>query len=795
MRGLRGYRSKAKGLADLLPYAALIDPGIVLNKNGSLMAAWEFRGADTASSTMEDLDQVVFRFNHATLEGGTGLMLHVDAVRTPTGSYPDRAVSHFPDRISQMIEDERRAWFEKAKRCFQTNTILTVTYLPEAAALKGGNIVKILHDFKEKLEKLETVLGTLPGFYMERLLEYADEDEYGHTITYSPILSHFQQCIAGDLHPIAVSPVPMYLDAMIGGHDFKGGTAPKIGDKHIKVLAIDALPGESYPAMLQFLDSLPLEYRFSTRFICLDQTDAGHEIEIYRKGWNQITVRWADKYFENPNPKINMDAMLMVEDAEQAKLSLMSGDVRFGYLTTVIVLMDEDKEVLHEHLKVLTSEFNCLGFVVREETYNAQAAWEGSLPGNSWANVRKPLINTINLAHLLPLASVWPGYEDCPNPLYPPNSPPLMVCTTDGSTPFRLNLHDGDLGHTLIFGPTGSGKSTLLSLIAAQFRRYQGGRVFAFDKGLSLYPLTTAIGGRHYDLGEGTFSFAPFQWLDESDEEMQWAVNWLESLFNLQGMMLSPRQMDALNQAVKQLRNMPKEMRNMTHLYLVMPDEELKIALNYYTEAGACGYTWEASQDSFGLADFTVFEIESLMNMGPKFLLPALLYIFHRIEKALTGQPALLILDEAWIMLAHEVFREKIREWLKVLRKANCAVVLATQSLSDADRSGIMDVLAESCPTKIFLPNFTAEQENQRHQYIGLGLNARQIQIIAHAQPKYDYYVTSPGGRRLVQLALGKKTLSFVGASSKENIARIKQLQQQYADDWPDVWLQERNAA
>lgn len=239
---------------------------------------------------------------------------------------------------------------------------------------------------------------------------------------------------------------------------------------------------------------------------------------------------------------------------------------------------------------------------------------------------------------------------------------------------------------------------------------------------------------------------------------------------------------------------MPVHMRNMTHLHLVIPDNELKLVLNYYTESGACGRMWEASRDSFVMSDFMTIEIESLMQMGPKFLLPALLYVLHRIEKGLTGNPAVIILDEAWLMLAHPVFREKIREWLKVLRKANCAVILATQSLSDADRSGIMDVLAESYPTKIFLANFSANQENQRHQYVGLGLNSRQIHIIANAAPKRDYYVTSPAGRRLVQLALGKKALAFAGASSKENIARIKQLHKQYAAGWPTEWLKERHA-
>ena len=98
------------------------------------------------------------------------------------------------------------------------------------------------------------------------------------------------------------------------------------------------------------------------------------------------------------------------------------------------------------------------------------------------------------------------------------------------------------------------------------------------------------------------------------------------------------------------------------------------------------------------------------MALGEKNLIPVLLYLFRHFERSLTGAPALLLLDEAWVMLGHPVFREKIREWLKVLRKANCAVVLATQSLSDAVRSGILDVLLESCPTKILLPNEEADK-------------------------------------------------------------------------------------
>lgn len=205
------------------------------------------------------------------------------------------------------------------------------------------------------------------------------------------------------------------------------------------------------------------------------------------------------------------------------------------------------------------------------------------------------------------------------------------------------------------------------------------------------------------------------------------------------------------------------------------------------------GKLLDAPADSMTLEKYTVFEIEDLMNLGEANLIPVLLYIFHRIEKAFKGQPSMLILDEAWIMLGHPVFQQKIREWLKVLRKANCAVVLATQSLSDARNSGILDVLSESCPTKIFLPNQDAEKETQKGLYHGLGLNSTQVKIIAQARPKREYYVTSSQGCRLINLSLSPLALSFAGVSGKEDIAAIKNLINEYGPEWPTQWLHVRS--
>jgi type IV secretion system protein VirB4 len=191
--------------------------------------------------------------------------------------------------------------------------------------------------------------------------------------------------------------------------------------------------------------------------------------------------------------------------------------------------------------------------------------------------------------------------------------------------------------------------------------------------------------------------------------------------------------------------------RTLTNFVLTLQDNELRDALNAYTLRGAGGPLLDAEADALRENRFQVFELEHLMSKGEKYLLPVLLYLFHRLEQRFNGEPTLLILDEAWVMLGHPVFRQKIIEWLKVLRKRNAAVVFSTQSLADLNRSGIADVIFESCPTKILLANPAAVTDNVRPLYERMGLNERQIQIVAQGTPKRDYYMVHPDGQAPVR--------------------------------------------
>ncbi len=226
----------------------------------------------------------------------------------------------------------------------------------------------------------------------------------------------------------------------------------------------------------------------------------------------------------------------MTGQADAAIAEASSALVAFGYYKPVIVLMDQNRTALIENARLVVREIMREGFSARIETVNTMEAWLGSLPGHTIPNVRRPMIHTRNLADLLPLAGVWTGREENPCPFYPAGSPPLMHAATSGATPFRVNLHVGDVGHSLIFGPTGAGKSVLLCTVALQALRYPGVTICAFDKGRSMWATVRACGGRHHDVaGEAAGpAFCPLSAL-ETETDVAWAEDWIATCFELQG--------------------------------------------------------------------------------------------------------------------------------------------------------------------------------------------------------------------------------------------------------------------
>jgi type IV secretory pathway VirB4 component len=326
----------------------------------------------------------------------------------------------------------------------------------------------------------------------------------------------------------------------------------------------------------------------------------------------------------------------------------------------------------------------------------------------------------------------------------------------------------GDVGHTLIVGPTGAGKSVLLSLLALQFRRFIGAQVILFDRGRSARAASLAMGGESIEFGlEGTLSLQPLARVDEPGE-IAFALQWVTALLTAEGVRVTPDVKDAVWTALQSLASAPKAERTLTGLAVLIQSSALVAALSPYTLEGAYGRLLDGSSEQLAETDVLHVEMEQLMS-HKALIAPVLTYLFHRLEARFDGRPTLLILDEAWTFLDDALFAARIREWLKTLRKKNVAVVFATQSLADIERSTIAPALIESCPTRIFLPNDRALEPQARTVYERFGLNTRQVEILSIAAPKRDYYAQTARGNRLFELGLGPVALALCGSSSPDD--------------------------
>lgn len=809
MLALQEFRSKAKAFPDLLNYASFIDDGILLNKDGSLTAGFYYRAGDISSMTLNDRNYLASKINTIFARLGDGWAVHIDSSRIKTDNYI-KGKTFYVSPIANMLEEERRQHFSSYPH-FENVFNIVFTYLPPNKNItKFADMMvkdlnqnsmnsedKIINYFKASLDEIERSLSNFIN--IEKMKQREVIDEFGNKYVLDDMLEFINFCICGDRQKVRLPNIAMYIDTIVGAKQFHTGLTPKIGNKYIGVVAIEGFPSQSYPNILNSLTELGFDYRFNTRFIFMDTQSALKDLNQLRKKWKQKTRGFLDQLLDRPSTKVDEHAIMMVSELDSAIAEVNSGLLAYGYYTANIVLFNEDIDKLDSAIAEVRSILERLGFTSRVENINAVEAYLGSLPGFVYPNIRRPVINTLNLAHLMPLASIWAGEQYNPSDKFPPQSPPLMQVVTTGQTPFRLNLHVGDLGHTLVFGPTGAGKSVLLANILFAFQKYPNAKVFAFDKGRSLFAPTLASGGIHYDIAsEGSsLSFTPLSNI-KTASQIAWAENWVESCLRLQNVEITPRHKKLIHEAI--ISHMQTGSISLTEFSSSLQEQTLRDAFNHYTISGSAGFLLDGQKDSLNLnSNVVCFEMEDLMNLGEANILPTLLYLFHRIEESLDGSPTIIILDEAWIALGHPTFKSKIIEWLKVLRKANCAVVLATQSLSDAHKSGILDVLQESCPTKIFLPNSDAFNKGSENIlgpydfYKSFGLNDVQIGIIKDAIKKQEYYYMSPMGTRLFNLSLGELNLAFTAKSDKISVKRIKELYIKNSDTWAWAieWLEE----
>ncbi|QGZ35241.1 conjugal transfer protein TrbE [Nitratireductor sp. ac15] len=793
MMNLAEYRRTAARLADYLPWVALVGQGVVLNKDGSFQRSAKFRGPDLDSAVAAELVGVAARLNNSFRRLGSGWCIFVEAQRSEAGTYPNDV---FPDPASALVDAERKADFEEEGSHFVSDYYLTFLWLPpaedaaraeswlyEGRETSGVDPWELVRGFVDRTDR---VLALLDGFMPEC-----------RWLTDAETLTYLHSTVSTKRHRVRVPETPIYLDALLADEALTGGLEPRLGAAHLRILTITGFPSVTTPGLLDDLNRLAFPYRWSTRAILMDKTDATRLLTKIRRQWfakrKSIAAILKEVMTNEQSALVDTDAANKAADADLALQELGADIAGIAYVTATVTVWDADAARAEEKLRLVEKVIQSRDFSVMVETVNAVDAWLGSLPGHAYANVRQPPVSTLNLAHMVPSSAVWAGPERDEHF----GAPPLLYGRTEGSTPFRFSLHVGDVGHTLVIGPTGAGKSVLLALMALQFRRYEGAQVFAFDYGGSIRATALAMGGDWHDLGgrltenaEISVSLQPLARIEQT-QDRAWAADWIIAILAREGVSATPEAKEHIWTALTSLASAPVEERTITGLSVLLQSNDLKLALQPYCIGGPYGRLLDAESETLGEASVVAFETEGLLETGAA---PAVLaYLFHRIADRLDGRPTMIVIDEGWLALGDPAFAKQLGEWLVTLRKKNASVVFATQSLAQLEKSSIAPAIIESCPTRLLLPNDRAVEPQITAIYRRFGLNDRQIEILARAIPKRDYYCQSRRGNRLFELGLSEVGLALCAASSKSDQALIADILAEHGrDGFLAAWLTAR---
>ncbi len=351
-----------------------------------------------------------------------------------------------------------------------------------------------------------------------------------------------------------------------------------------------------------------------------------------------------------------------------------------------------------------------------------------------------------------------------------------VICGGSGREPFFVPSHLGGVANQLVIGPSGSGKSSYLGALVSAITGIPKARVVWLDLDYSSFVLAHALGATYQELAtDGSSPLCPFIYLDDQDGT-GWLFEWFRRLFKRWEMTLSASETTDLTEALRLAKS--RGIRTMTLFARLVQTARLREVLGNYTAGNKWGFVFDGTpHNSAALGGaVTVFEMRPLSTLGPAAEAPATELILHAVERTMGVDPVWIIVDEGWKLLSDTISAAWLWEAIRTFRKRNAGITLATQSLTEVAESSYRNLLLESCPGKIFLPNSDISGEYVRTAYLKLGLSEREVAIVGAATPQRQYFFHSSRGKRLFQLDLQPIARALCTSTGSTDVDLARQL-------------------
>lgn len=568
---------------------------------------------------------------------------------------------------------------------------------------------------------------------------------------------------------------PMFLDFQLCDSDVECHRDHlRVGDHYARVLTLKQPPSTTFPVILQKLMEVRANFHAVSEWRLEPAAKTRKAIQSKRRHFHNSKtsvlshLNTAEQKYQ-PDLLVDNSKEALIADLGDCMTVMEMNGMQFGEFSLTLLVHGENLGTVEQAEGELMKAFSAHDGTLFAERYNLLNAFFATLPGNQAFNLRRLYLSDANYADLSFLFTIHGG--DRTNAHLRRES--LAVLETAQGTPYFFNLHHGDIGHTLMVGMTGAGKSFALNFLVQSLQRYDP-VTFIFDLGGSFRSTARMFRGSNLEMGhqqllEGAVRINPFC-LPPEPANLQFQYSLVRLLIEgSQHLPLTAADERELYLAIESLYTLPAPNRTLSSLAGILP-RALAEPIRRWTAGGQYGFVFDNDKDNLTFSRFQCFNFEGI---DAEILEPLLFYILHRANQTLgeSGGTVLkaFVMDEAWLFFRNPTVRDYIVEALKTWRKKNAALIVATQSLDELRKSQILDVVVESCLTKIFLANPDLDPELYRRVF---HLNDTEMAAIADLVPKRQLLIKRPGLAKVVNLDVDRKSYWLFTNDPYENHRR-----------------------
>jgi type IV secretion system protein TrbE len=782
---------EAAALSEQINLYGFWDETTFLTKSGDLGMVLRVPGVDYESLDHAGQEYAVKRLESSLKAFGEGFHVYQYLFKS---NRPDIPFASYDNPVVQAAIEQRKGFFEeKRDHLYQIEIFYCIllegprskTGLLAALArlfsdpagagaeLKAqfiGNSMKTLlreqieADLAQLSQRVQSFIQQLGDFMQIEVL-----DQNGQFRFFRRLLNYDEQRIAGR------PGYSQFLDYQVVNSDIEAERDHlRVGGHIVRILTMQEAIGETRPLVLDALLKIAANFYVVTEWVPLSQEKAKKEVNKRRRHFNVSKTGFISQMGTSNAPVNPRD--VLVDESKQADIENLGDCLRdlgegqsLGEFSLTIVLYGENKRQLDQLAGEFCGLFTNADGTLFIETYNQLNAYFATVPGNYAMNLRRMFLFNTNYADLSFLFTILPGENTNPHL----GSEYLAVLETDNSTPYFLNLHNGEVAHTLILGMTGSGKSYLCCFLLQNAQKYAP-MTFIFDIGGSFESLTTIFSGSYLNVGQEArdFTINPFS-LEPTKENQQFLFSFFRVLIegNEQRYRLDFKEERKLWDAIERVYMLEADQRTLSNFVNIIG--ELKDRLHRWTRGGQYGFLFDNAEDTLSFSQFQTFNFQGWGD-APDVLEPLLFYVLHRASNEI-GSPKRLatfkvfLLDEAWLFIKNETIRTYIVQAQKTWRKHNAAMILATQSIKELQESGMLQIVSESCPTKIFLANPEMDREVYREAF---HLNDTELDLIAGLVPPGQMLIRKMQSSKKVQLNVDSVSHWMATNNARDNLRK-----------------------